>query len=75
MFIGGPRRPMPPNQRMPMQHRRVMQGKQAYGKPNLLSMFQTPDGSLDFEKISTTVQQINKIYNQVSPMITRFVKK
>ncbi|MUV36354.1 hypothetical protein JNUCC1_00156 [Lentibacillus sp. JNUCC-1] len=41
---------------------------------NLTAMFQTPDGQFDIEKIATTAQSINKIYNDVSPMISGFLK-
>lgn len=44
-------------------------------KSNLLSMFKTPEGNLDLEKITGTVEQLNKLYGQVSPMISQFIKK
>lgn len=30
---------------------------------------------MDFEKITTTAQQINKLYQEFSPMISQFLKK
>ncbi|PGT79781.1 YppG family protein [Bacillus sp. AFS040349] len=68
MFNG--RRPMP---RVPYQ--RPLQGPHVPTSPNFLSHFQTSDGKFDFDKISATAQQIHKLYNQVSPMITKFIKK
>ena len=42
---------------------------------NILSMFKTSEGNLDFEKITGTVQQLNKLYGEVRPMISRFIKR
>lgn len=44
-------------------------------KTNVLTLFQTPDGNIDFAKIMNTAQQINKIYGEVSPLISKFFKK
>ncbi|WP_240378100.1 YppG family protein [Bacillus piscicola] len=75
-------RPMPggpmPGRPTPVPTRPFPLQNQAYSpsaKPNVLDSFKTPDGNLDFEKISTTAQQVMNIYNQVSPMITKFIKK
>lgn len=73
MFPMGPRRPMPPYPSFPP--RRRMQGGQIPAKPGFLSQFQTAEGNLDFEKISSTVGQVNKIYSQVSPMFSKFIKR
>ncbi|WP_156288610.1 YppG family protein [Oceanobacillus salinisoli] len=55
---------------------RPVQGQQQNsGIQNVLSMFQSPDGNLDFEKVIGTAQQINGIYKQVSPMISRFINR
>ncbi|MEC5424569.1 YppG family protein [Virgibacillus sp. C22-A2] len=70
MFPERPRRPMPPYQPVP---RRPFMGPQPQpqSRPGLLSQFQTPEGRLDFEKISATAQQMHGIYNQVSPLISK----
>jgi len=44
-------------------------------KSELLSMFQTPEGKFDLEKVTGTVQQISKIYGQVSPILTKFINR
>ncbi|MUK90416.1 hypothetical protein GMD78_18820 [Ornithinibacillus sp. L9] len=74
MFPGRPGRPMPPYPPMPP-GRPPFPGQQQSNRPNLLSLFQDPDGNLDLEKISTTAQQINSIYGQVSPLISQFFKR
>ncbi|WP_087972509.1 YppG family protein [Oceanobacillus rekensis] len=70
MFPERPRRPM-----FPDRYGRHAQRKQPTLKSNLLSMIQSDDGNLDFEKISTTYNQLNKIYGQVSPMISPVIAK
>lgn len=77
MFPARPRRPMPPFQSRPPgppfqfgPPPRPPQGPQQ-NKASLKSQFQTPEGRWDFEKISSTAQQMHGIYNQVSPMITQ----
>lgn len=70
MFPSGPRRPMFPNR-----YQSQVQRTQPSTKTNLFSMFQSDDGNLDFERISTTVHQLNKIYGQVSPMISPMINK
>jgi len=42
---------------------------------DLMSIFQTSEGNIDFEKISGTVQQLGELYGTFSPIITRFIKK
>ncbi|MFB4166231.1 YppG family protein [Alteribacillus sp. JSM 102045] len=71
-----PGRPMPPRRPMPPWHIPPHnQGQYVHPKSNILSTFQTSDGKLDVEKITTTAQQVMKIYNQVSPMFSKFIKK
>lgn len=70
MFPERPRRPM-----FPERYQRPVQGRQPSQKSNLFSMFQSDDGNLDFERISTTFHQLNKIYGQVSPMISPMISK
>jgi len=43
--------------------------------PSLISMFQTSEGNIDFEKISGTVQQIGELYGTFSPMLSKFIKR
>ncbi|MEN1967154.1 YppG family protein [Lentibacillus sp. N15] len=76
MFPVRQRRPMPPSPfAMPRMQRQQQQPK---NRSNVLAMFQTPEGNVDFDKISTTAKQVNQIYQQVSPMVsplvTRFFK-
>lgn len=74
MFPERPRRPM-----FPDRGQRAVHGRQPSQKSNILSMFQSDDGNLDIEKVIATYTQLNKIYGQVSPMIspmiTKFIKK
>lgn len=39
---------------------------------NLLALFKNTDGQLDLEKITSTVEQANQLYGQVSPLFSRF---
>ena len=72
MFPGGPRRPMPPY--LPTGFRQP-QGRPVSSKSNLFAMFRNPEGKWDFDKVKETAQQMNQLYSQVSPLITRFIKK
>ncbi|ASK63770.1 hypothetical protein CFK37_17200 [Virgibacillus phasianinus] len=65
------RRPMPPFS--PARNRPYSHGRPS--KTNLLSAFRGADGKFDLNKISETAQQMNSIYKQVSPYITKFIKK
>jgi hypothetical protein len=74
MFPISPKRqPTPPNRFL--SPRRAMRQQSPTKKEQFISMFLGEDGKLDFEKVSFTVKQINEIYQQVSPMISRFTKK
>lgn len=83
MFPFGPQyppkqhRPPRPIRPHPMFHppNPLKNGLQNTTKQNILSMFKTSEGNLDFEKITGTVQQISKLYGEVSPMISKFIKK
>lgn len=44
-------------------------------KASFLSFLQDSDGNFDFAKITATAQQLNGIYSQVSPMISKFIKR
>lgn len=42
---------------------------------NVMSLFQTPEGNLDLEKVTNAFQQMNKIYGHVSPLLSRFLNR
>jgi hypothetical protein len=44
-------------------------------KQDFMSYFRISEGNLDFIKIAGTAQQAKKMFNQVSPLITKFLKK
>ena len=75
IYLGRPERPMPPPRppmgppRPPMQRQRQPAGQ------NILNHFRDSDGNLDIDKITTTAQQVGKLYGQVSPLITKFTKR
>lgn len=68
--------PQPPQRPHPFFHplNQINNVQLRQTKSNLLSMFQTSEGNLDFERITGTVQQISKLYGQVSPMFSKFTK-
>jgi len=86
MFPNRPMRPMGPGNRRPA---RPMRDPFLFGGPprerrgnkqnsnlrNVMSAFQTEDGNIDLDKIMGTANQINGIYKQVSPMLSKFIKK
>ncbi|WP_182917105.1 YppG family protein [Bacillus sp. PK3_68] len=74
MFFG-PRRPMDPYS--PVSRRPLGRAQQPPQRPRggLLSLLQDQEGNYDFEKITATARQLNGIYSQVSPMISKFMKK
>lgn len=74
MFPGRPRRPFPPSYR-PMPPRRLPHGGSQSSTSNLMSMFQTSEGKMDFEKITVAAQQMNKLYQEFSPIISNFLKR
>jgi hypothetical protein len=66
-----PRRPMPPIfHRDPLRRPPIKQNKQDF-----MSYFRTSEGNLDFKKIAGTAQQAKKMFDQISPLITKFLKK
>lgn len=67
------RRPMSPYPLFPPH--RPMPSQQNITKANVMALLQDADGNFDLEKITTTAQQINQIYSQVSPMISRFMNR
>ncbi len=74
-FLMGSSQPSsPPGPNHFMQAPRRPERAQNRINPGFKSMFQTPEGKLDFEKITGTVQQISNIYGQVSPFLTKFIK-
>lgn len=79
MFQERPVRPIHP---YPFPHHRPYQVTPVQKKQSLLAQFKTADGSFDIDKITTTAQQVQGIYTQVSPMIkqvrpliTKYIKK
>ncbi|WP_112180962.1 MULTISPECIES: YppG family protein [Paraliobacillus] len=78
-----PERPVRPNQPYPLiPNRRPYQMPPVQKKQSLLTQFKTADGNFDFDKITATAQQVQGIYTQVSPMIkqvspliTKYIKK
>ncbi|MDA3129786.1 YppG family protein [Aliibacillus thermotolerans] len=44
-------------------------------KSHWMTMFQTPDGNIDLAKIANVAQQMNQIYGEISPLISKFLKK
>ncbi|HLS10491.1 YppG family protein [Lentibacillus sp.] len=74
IYPGRPGRPMPPSPPMrPPRH--PMQGPRQSAGQNILNQFRDSEGNLDIDKITTTAQQVGKLYDQVSPLITKFIKR
>ncbi|MGM8365831.1 YppG family protein [Virgibacillus sp. W0181] len=73
MFPERPRRPGPPPPHMiftrPM--REQPPKKKSAAMPNLIARFRNPEGQFDMDKITETAFQINKLYSEVSPMISK----
>lgn len=65
-----PRGPVPPFQRPQSSDR----PKQSSNHANLLAYFKDTEGQIDLEKITTTVEQFNRLYGNVSPLFSRFFK-
>lgn len=78
MFQGGPRprRPLPP--RYPhhrLMHHRPMRRRQKPTNLNVLSQIYDSIEKLDKEKMAKTAESIKELYNQVSPMLSKLIKK
>ncbi|SFA85276.1 YppG-like protein [Lentibacillus halodurans] len=75
IYLGRPRRPMPPHPpvRQPGPPMRGRQ-QQTPGK-NILNQFRDSEGNLDIDKITTTAQQVGQLYGQVSPLLSKFIKR
>ena len=73
MFPGPRRRPAAPYSSVP--RRRPVRRSQQPPKAGFLSLFQDQEGNMDLAKITATAQQLNSIYGQVSPLISRFMKR
>jgi hypothetical protein len=43
--------------------------------PSFLNLFQDNDGKFDVNRIFSSIQHMEKTYKQVSPYITRFMKR
>jgi hypothetical protein len=50
-------------------------GRRSHQKEGILSNFRTGDGQFDVEKILETAYQVKEVYNQFSPLVTKFIKK
>jgi hypothetical protein len=68
---------MYPNRRGPMPPRRPISQPPQVPRKNqdLLSLFRDPDGNIDFHKINGTAKQMKQLYDQVSPLLSKFLKK
>ncbi|QKY68847.1 YppG family protein [Lentibacillus sp. CBA3610] len=83
IHFGGPRPPMPPQHppmrppRQPMHPPQVPMQRPRQQSPgqNILNQFRDTDGNIDIDKITTTAQQVGQLYGQVSPLITKFMKR
>jgi hypothetical protein len=64
-----------PGRRGPFPPRRPQYPTSPQKKQNLLSLFQDADGNIDFNKISGTAKQMRQLYDQVSPLLSKFLKK
>ena len=73
MFPGPRRRPAAPYSSAP--RRGPVRGSQQPPRAGFLSLFRDKEGNMDLAKITTTAQQLNSIYGQVSPLISRFMKR
>ncbi|WP_010677964.1 YppG family protein [Bacillus timonensis] len=75
MVYGRPRRSFPSRPYNVGRQQRPYANSQPSNISSLMSHFQTTDGKLDFNKISTTAGQMKKIYSQVTPLLSMFLKK
>lgn len=67
------------------QLRRPTPGRQFQGTPpkrennspvlQIMNQFKNQNGQYDFTRISGAISQMNKIYDDISPVIRRFTKK
>ncbi|GAA0438522.1 hypothetical protein GCM10008983_14300 [Lentibacillus halophilus] len=75
MFPERPRRPMPPPQPFMNRPGPPMEQRPAPMKQQLINQFRDSEGNIDIDKITNTAQQVGKLYGQVSPLFTKFMKK
>ncbi|WP_425339501.1 YppG family protein [Lentibacillus salicampi] len=66
---------MPPRQPPMRPPRQPVQGPRRPAGQNILNHFRDSEGNVDIDKITTTAQQVGKLYGQVSPLITKFIKR
>lgn len=50
-------------------------GRRQPQKEGILSNFRASDGQFDIEKILETAYQVKEVYDQFSPLVTKFIKK
>ncbi|MFD1363373.1 YppG family protein [Lentibacillus salinarum] len=76
IYLGRPGRPMPPTHH-PMRPPRppMQQPPKPSATQSILNQFRDAEGNLDMDKITTTAQQVGQLYGQVSPLITKFIKR
>ncbi|ALX47277.1 YppG family protein [Lentibacillus amyloliquefaciens] len=72
---GRPQPPMPPRPHMRSPRQPVHISNQPSQGQKLINQFRDPEGNLDIDKITATAQQIGELYGQVSPLITKFMKR
>lgn len=65
---------MPPRARMMPPPGRMRYHQEIPLSNKLMSMLQSPEGQLDLEKISKTIEQMNQLYGQVSPLFSNLRK-
>jgi len=90
MFPGGPGRPIRPVpiRRMPLlpvpiqradprirMQNGAPQVKQNSNFSNLTTFFKDNDGNYDLDKIVGTAEQVNKLYGNVRPLLSKFLNR
>ncbi|RDW15889.1 YppG family protein [Oceanobacillus chungangensis] len=74
MFPPRQRRPQYPYPRTRYQRPRIQRG-QAPNNLRLSTLFQDNEGKFDVNRIFTSINQMEKTYKQVSPFISKFMKR
>ena len=70
MFPERRRMAMPPHRPVPRPIGRRPNYRSSAALPNLVSRFKNREGQFDLERITETAVQLNKLYNQVSPIVS-----
>lgn len=74
MFPRRQRRPQYPSSPRRYQGARIQRGQEPTNQ-SFLNLFQDNDGKFDVNRIFTSIQHMEKTYKQVSPYISRFMKR